>query len=90
MAEFSEWPVAGLPAGAEGVGFSKDGKGRNGQAAVKEKELLLAGNSAGSSIARHGGSVYDILVSEIKVGTASWRFLFLRTILPALLMGLRS
>lgn len=34
---------------------------------MKEKELLLAGNSAGSSKARHGGSVYDILVSEIKV-----------------------
>lgn len=33
----------------------------------KDGDLLLAGSSAGSSKSRHGGSVYDLLVAEIKV-----------------------
>ena len=60
---------AGMPTEAEAVAATKEGKGRDGQAPEKEKELLLAGNSAGSSKARNGGTVYDILVSEIKVGS---------------------
>ncbi|CAL8467008.1 g6544 [Coccomyxa elongata] len=58
--------MPGTPTGSEGVAGTGEGRGRNGQAAEKEKELLLAGNSAGSSKARNGGSVYDILVAEIK------------------------
>jgi hypothetical protein len=42
-------------------------KAKNGQDLEKERELLLAANSAGSSKTRHGGSVYDVLVAEIKV-----------------------
>ena len=33
----------------------------------KDGDLQLAGSSAGSSKSRHGGSVYDLLVAEIKV-----------------------
>ena len=33
----------------------------------KDGDLLLAGSSAGSAKSRHGGSVYDLLVAEIKV-----------------------
>ena len=35
--------------------------------AEKDGDLLLAGSSAGSAKSRHGGSVYDLLVAEIKV-----------------------
>ena len=38
-------------------------------AAAVERELLLAANSVGSAKSRHGGSVYDLLVAEIKVHT---------------------
>ena len=33
----------------------------------RDGDLLLAGSSAGSARSRHGGSVYDLLVAEIKV-----------------------
>ena len=36
----------------------------------KDGDLLLAGSSVGSSKSRHGGSVYDLLVAEIKVRIA--------------------
>ena len=40
---------------------------REDKSAEKDGELLLAGSSAGSAKSRHGGSVYDLLVAEIKV-----------------------
>lgn len=40
---------------------------RDDRGAEKDGDLLLAGSSAGSAKSRHGGSVYDLLVAEIKV-----------------------
>ena len=40
------------------------------KAPLPEQDALLAANSASSAKARHGGSIYDLLVAEIKVGLA--------------------
>ena len=40
---------------------------KDDRGAEKDGDLLLAGSSAGSAKSRHGGSVYDLLVAEIKV-----------------------
>ena len=40
---------------------------KDDRGAERDGDLLLAGSSAGSAKSRHGGSVYDLLVAEIKV-----------------------
>ncbi len=52
-------------AGSTGNGSRKSQKEE--RSAEKDGDLLLAGSSAGSAKSRHGGSVYDLLVAEIKV-----------------------
>ena len=54
-------------AGSSGNGSKKPQK--EDRSAEKDGDLLLAGSSAGSARSRHGGSVYDLLVAEIKVGS---------------------
>ena len=63
--------IPGSGAAADRDASMPERKGRNGQDQERERELLLAANSASSSKMRHGGSVYDLLVAEIKVSSCT-------------------
>ena len=66
-----EAAAQGALVGAWGVTEGTQAAITNRHAAAERErvsaELALAANSAGSAAARHGGSVYDMLVAEIKV-----------------------
>ena len=49
---------------SNGSGSKKQQK--DDRSVERDGDLLLAGSSAGSAKSRHGGSVYDLLVAEIK------------------------
>jgi len=52
---------------ASGSGNGSKKQQKDERSVERDGDLLLAGSSAGSARSRHGGSVYDLLVAEIKV-----------------------